>query len=456
MSNNQPVEPTSIWDTFLSSIEGDLSRHVLDTWLKPVRCTGFEDDTAVLEVRDQFFRDWLHDHYIDIIRDRLSRQLGSTIAVRWVINPELARSEPDSIPEETTVSESADHNNDAKRVLNQRYHFERFVAGPSNQFAFAACKAVAENPAQSYNPLFIFGGTGLGKTHLLCAIGHHILKANPNKKIIYTSSEQFMNEVINGVRYSTLDAFHSKYRQNCDVLLMDDIQLIAGKERTQHEFFHVFNTMYDSQRQIVVTSDKLPHEIPEIEERLRTRFQWGLIADIQPPEMETRVAILRQKASQEGLNLSDDVCFFLAKNIRSNVRELEGAFVRVMAHASLTGGNVTVDYTKQILADLLASKEQVVSVEAIQKTVAQYFSLRVLDLKSSRRHKTFVRPRQVAMYLARKHAGASYPDLGSRFGDRDHTTVMSACKKIDGLLKSDPTLRGQVLELERQLDISDR
>jgi chromosomal replication initiator protein len=237
---------------------------------------------------------------------------------------------------------------------------------------------------------------------------------------------------------------------------MDDIQLIAGKERTQNEFFHIFNTLYDSQRQIVVTSDKLPHEIPEIEERLRTRFQWGLIADIQPPEYETRIAILRRKAESEGMQLDDEVANFLAKNIRSNVRELEGALVRIMAHASLTGNNVNVDYARQVLADILSSKAQQISVESIQKVVAQYFQVRVLDLKSARRVKTLVRPRQVAMYLCRKHAGASYPDLGARFGDKDHTTVMSACRKVEGQLKADPSLRSQVLEIERQLDVNSK
>ncbi len=455
--------PEDLWRAFLESVKPKISAHVMDTWLAPVRCVGYDSGTVTLEVRDQFFRDWLSDHYLDTIRDGLAQEAGEALAIEWQINTSLrqndAKTAADTIPDEASgVSDSIETTpqGERRRQLNARYTFETFVPGPSNQFAFAASKAVADNPAISYNPLFLFGGVGLGKTHLLSAIGHHVLSEKPQARIIYTSSEQFMNEVINAVRFSKLDSFHEKYRKNCDVLLMDDIQLIAGKERTQHEFFHIFNTLYDSQRQIVVTSDKLPHEIPEIEERLRTRFQWGLIADIQPPEIETRVAILRKKAESEGIPLSDDVSFFLAKNIRSNVRELEGALVRVMAHASLTGQPLTVDYARQVLADILSSRAAQVSVESIQKLVAGYYQLRVQDLKSSRRVKTLVRPRQVAMYLCRKHAGASYPELGSRFGDKDHTTIMSACKKVEAQLKTDPSLRGQVLELERQLDVTNK
>ncbi len=449
MSKVDIEDPEELWRAFLVHAKERVSGHVYETWLKPLRCAEIAGETVRLEVRDQFSRDWLCDHYCDFIRDGLAELLGAAIAVDLVVNPALAvRSEPD--PEEPQQVESTKE----RRVhLNPRYIFSSFVSGPSNQFALAAARAVADKPALSYNPLFLFGGTGLGKTHLLSAIGHQVLASKPEAKIIYTSSEQFMNEVVNAVRFSTMDAFHQKYRRNCDILLIDDIQMIAGKDRTQHEFFHIFNTLYDLQRQIVVTSDRLPHEIPEIEERLRTRFQWGLIADIQPPEYETRVAILRKKAMTDGLPLNAEVTDFLAKNIRSNVRELEGALVRIVAHASLTGATITLDYARQVLADVLVSRAQSISVESIQKLVAQYFQVRVLDIKSQRRMKVLVRPRQVAMYLSRKHAGASYPDLGQRFGDKDHTTIMSACKKIEARLKEDPSLRSQVLEIERQLDV---
>jgi chromosomal replication initiator protein len=450
-----------LWGGFLTAAAGKLSSHVIDSWLTPIRCARFENGTVVLEVRDQFARDWLRDHYVDFIRDELSLVAGESVAVDWVVNPELRLADPTApevddpvdAPPPSGVTETVDSERRESRQLNTRYVFDSFVAGPSNQFAFAACKAVAENPASSYNPLFLFGGVGLGKTHLLSAIGHQILRDKPRARIIYTSSEAFVNEVINAVRFSKLDEFHNKYRRNCDVFLVDDIQLIAGKDRTQHEFFHIFNTLYDSQRQIVVTSDKLPHEIPDIEERLRNRFQWGLIADVQPPEIETRVAILRKKAESERVTLADEVIFFLAKNIRSNVRELEGALVRLMAHASLTGTQLTADYAQAVLADILQSRSLALSVESIQKLVASYYQVKIADLKSSRRQRILVRPRQVAMYLCRKHAGASFPELGTRFGDKDHTTIMSACKKVDTLLKTDAALRKEVLELERRLDV---
>ncbi|MEZ0314046.1 MAG: chromosomal replication initiator protein DnaA [Myxococcota bacterium] len=454
---------TELWGGFLTAAAGKLSAHVIDSWLAPIRCSRYENATVVLEVRDQFARDWLRDHYVDFIRDELSLVAGESVAVDWIVNPELRLADtsaddethapPESPTERSGVTETVDLEKRESRQLNSRYVFDSFVSGPSNQFAFAACKAVAENPASSYNPLFLFGGVGLGKTHLLSAIGHQILREKPRARIIYTSSEAFVNEVINAVRFSKLDEFHNKYRRNCDVFLVDDIQLIAGKDRTQHEFFHIFNTLYDSQRQIVVTSDKLPHEIPDIEERLRNRFQWGLIADVQPPEIETRVAILRKKADSERVVLADEVIFFLAKNIRSNVRELEGALVRLMAHASLTGQPLNVDYAQAVLADILQSRSLSLSVESIQKLVASYYQVKIADLKSSRRQRILVRPRQVAMYLCRKHAGASFPELGTRFGDKDHTTIMSACKKVDSLLKTDAALRKEVLELERRLDV---
>jgi chromosomal replication initiator protein len=263
-----------------------------------------------------------------------------------------------------------------------------------------------------------------------------------------------MNEVINGIRYGKMEEFHNKYRKNCDVLLMDDIQLIAGKDRTQEEFFHTFNTLHEMKKQIVVSSDKLPHEIPGLEERMRTRFQWGLIADIQPPEIETRVAILKKKAEAENVDLPDDVAMFLAENIRSNVRELEGALIRVVAHSSLTGQRISIDYAKQVLAELLAGRRNQVTVESIQKMVATFYNVKIADLKSQRRHKIVARPRQVAMYLCRKLLNASYPELGDRFGGKDHTTILSACRKMESLSTKDNQLRTELLELQRKIQDS--
>ncbi len=459
-----------VWERFLAADCNGISRHVLDTWLRPVRCVAIHADLVTLEVQDQFFRDWLTDHYVKFIIEGLGRQLGSTVRIAWQINDAM-KIEP-LLPEPPTLSvvhhvptpkiKRAESNDvadtaqdlaspDRRDQLNERYLFENFVAGPSNDFAYAACKAVAENPGTSYNPLFLFGGVGLGKTHLVSAIGHHIRANNPNARIVYVSAEQFTNDVVQAVLTSKLEGFRDKYRRYVDAILIDDIQLIAGKERTQHEFFHIFNALYDSKRQIIVTSDKLPHEIPDIEERLRSRFQWGLVADIQPPELETRVAILRKKALAEHVELSNEVTFFLAESVRSNVRELEGALVRLLAHASMSKTPITVDYVKKVLGHVMDLKQSSLSMESIQRIVAEYFHVRVADLNGRRRVKAIVLPRQVAMYLCRKHTDGSFPEIGSRFG-KDHTTIMSACEKIDSNLKLDPELRKQILDVERLLE----
>lgn len=479
MNKEIPLKKETPWESFLAENEAALSAHVLDTWLRPIRFEGHKNTKVTLAVPDQFFRDWLTDHYLDFIQEGLSKKLETPIKIEWEIDPSLTTpgntltspTKPEEMEEElvfvepvieraTTAfgrsipNESNSNSNTTRRHLNARYTFDAFVGGPSNQFALAAATAVANQPGESYNPLFLFGGVGLGKTHLLSAVGHQILAQTPSARIVYTSSEQFTNEVVNAVLGGKLEDFRSKYRRNCDVLLIDDIQLLAGKERTQHELFHVFNALYDSRRQIVVTSDKLPHEIPDIEERLRNRFQWGLIADIQPPEIETRVAILRQKAKSENIDLADDVAFFLAKSVRSNVRELEGVLVRLLAHASLTGNPITEPYAKSVLAELLIGRSNRISVESIQSTTASYFHVKVSDLKSKRRQKSIVRPRQVAMYLCRKHTGSSFPDIGTRFGNKDHTTVMNACKRVETMLTTDPSLRSQILDLERKMDVT--
>ena len=460
--------------SFIDSIRGKLSGHVVQTWLEPTLCTGLAEATLELAVRDSFARDWLTNHYLEFIRDGLTQFRAQSTVVQLVVAPELFVT-PDEEPlvdelecEEETLShtsatpgsppvrvvhESIDPARDGGRQLNYRYTFDEFVIGPSNQFAHAATRAVAAKPGQSYNPLFIFGGVGLGKTHLLTAIGHHVLAEKPGARVVYTTAEQFTNEVVHAVMGGELEEFRSKYRKNADLLLIDDIQLLAGKERTQHELFHVFNTLYDSQRQIVFTSDKLPHELPEMEERLRNRFQWGLIADIQPPEVETRVAILRQKAAKDGFHLPDGVAFFLAKTIRQNVRELEGALVRVAAHASLSQTPLTTEHAQRVLADILPGEARQLTVASIQKIVATYFQLRVADLKSKERRKIIVRPRQIAMYLCRKHTERSYPELSTDFGKKDHTTILSACKKIATMIDQDPSLRSQVLDLEKQMDV---
>jgi chromosomal replication initiator protein len=499
-------DPSALWKQFLRVVEPKLSAHVIDNWLRPVRCTGFDGEIVTLEVRDDFFRNWLLDHYFELLRSHLADLVHAPISVVVTVqaaatantaaakgakagapepparapaakagaetgptagrsrpaNDDRDRPQPPKLPAnkrrgKAKKSSAADLALEASlkhRPLNDRYTFERFVEGPSNHFASAACRAAAENPGHSYNPLFIFGGVGLGKTHLLSAIGHHIRGRDRQARVHYTSSEQFTSDVINAVLSGRLEEFRERTRDGIDVLLIDDIQLIAGKERTQHEFFQLFNAMYDSHRQIVVTSDKLPHEIPDIEERLRNRFQWGLIADVQPPEVETRIAILRKKAELEQVELPNEVAFFLARAIRSNVRELEGALVRITAQASLTNSPLTLEYVRTSMTDIAQHALSELSVESIQRAVAQFYAVRQADLRGTGRKKEVVRARQVAMFLCRKHLGVSYPEIGARFGKKDHTTAMSACVRIADTQHRDAALRGQLQDIEHRMECS--
>jgi chromosomal replication initiator protein len=449
---------TVVWDAAASAIRTRVNEFVWNAWFKPIRAAAGEDGGVRLEIHDQFTRDWIWDHYRYVIEEALQEvapRFNTHGGFTLVVNPALQADLPPPSPSSGEVMvQSTPERTAERRSLNEKYVFSSFVVGASNQFAYAASRAVADKPALAYNPLFLFGGVGLGKTHLIHAIAHGILERNPHWRVIYTSSEQFMNEVVNGIRYGKMEEFHNKYRKNCDVLLMDDIQLIAGKDRTQEEFFHTFNTLYELKKQIVVSSDKLPHEIPGLEERMRTRFQWGLIADIQPPEIETRIAILKKKAEAEHFELPNEVAMYLAENIRSNVRELEGALIRIIAHASLTNSRISIEYARGVLAELLAGRRHQVSVESIQKVVATYYNVKVSDLKSQRRHKVVAKPRQVAMYLCRKLLNASYPELGDRFGGKDHTTILSACRKMEALNTKDNQLRTEMLELQRKIQDS--
>ena len=335
--------------------------------------------------------------------------------------------------------------------LNRNYTFESFVKGDSNQFAFAACMSVAENPGKTYNPLFIYGCTGLGKTHLLHAVGNLVLKNNPNAVVTYTSSERFMNEMIYCLRFNKMFDFRQKYR-NCDVFLVDDIQFISGRKATQEEFFHTFNTLYAGKKQIVMTSDLFPRDIPDIEERLKNRFQWGLIADIQPPSIEHRIAILYSKAEKLSIRLRHDVAEYIAKHAKKNVRELEGALHRLNAFAALQGEEITLDLAMKTFKDVLGEPPKRMTIETIQKVVADHFKLRVADLKSKRRQRAFAHPRQIAMYLSRKLTNSSYPEIGDKFGGKDHTTVMHNVSKIEGNLEKDLDLKTHIQSLERHLE----
>jgi chromosomal replication initiator protein len=381
-------------------------------------------------------------HYSGLLAECLGEvgRPGVTLVLEIDSKEDPVRIDPSSrpepaIPSTETEAPAVEFTTDAG--LTPRYTFDTFVVGPSNQFAEAACRAVAEVPSRSYNPLFIYGGVGLGKTHLMHAIGQYVLVHASHLKLTYISAERFMNEMINALRYERIIDFRERYRA-VDILLVDDIQFIAGKEGTQNEFFHTFNALYESQKQIVLSSDRPPHEIPAVEERLRSRFEWGLIADIQPPDLETKIAILKKKAEAEGVPLPDDVGLFIAERIKSNIRELEGSLIRLVAYASLTGREISVDLAQDVLKNVIASGDKVVTIDAIQKHVSDYYQLKVSELKSRNNSKSVAMPRQVAMYLCKSLTRASLPEIGRSFGGKHHSTVIHSIRKVEELRKRDP------------------
>ncbi|MGH3118606.1 MAG: chromosomal replication initiator protein DnaA [Vicinamibacterales bacterium] len=429
----------NIWDQVLSRIEGKVNHHSFTTWFRP---TSFvKDDLAAITVRvpTALFRDWLTKHYAAVIDEALSEsgRGGATIAFVTPDDPLLIEALPAEPPSSAPpASLNASPVVTTQAGLNPRYLFDTFIVGPSNQFAHAACRAVAEAPSRSYNPLFIYGGVGLGKTHLMHAIGHYVLQHAPGMKLTYISSERFMNEMINAVRYDRVLDFRERYR-SVDVLLVDDIQFLAGKEGTQTEFFHTFNSLYDSQKQIVLSSDCPPHEIPALEERLRSRFEWGLIADIQPPDLETKVAILKRKAEAEAVPLADDVAIYIAGKIKSNIRELEGSLIRLVAYASLTGREISVSLAQEVLKKILSYEEKAVTIDMIQKYVSDFYQLKIVDLKSRNNSKSIAMPRQIAMYLCKTLTSASLPEIGKSFGGKHHSTVIHSIRKIEDLRQRD-------------------
>ncbi len=407
---------------------------VLDSWIRPCRLVAVEGDHLRIGAPNRFSRDWLAQHHLDALQTAAQECVGGHPRVSIVVD--------DSPPSEpglaaTPVASPAPGRNEG---LNPRYTFDAFVVGSSNQFAGAACQAVAELPSRAYNPLFIYGGVGLGKTHLLHAVGHQVLRLFPGTSVVYLSTERFTNELINAIRYDRTAEFRARYR-NMDLLLIDDIQFISGKERTQEEFFHTFNDLYESRKQIIVSSDCSPKDIPEIEERLRSRFEWGLIADIQPPDFETRVAILKKKAAVERVRLNDDVAYLIAGRIKSNIRELEGSLTRMIAFCALTGREMSVELAQEVLADLWGEEERIITIEQVQRKVSDYFGVKISDLKAQNRTKAVAFPRQVAMYLARHLTHASLAEIGRAFGGKDHTTVLHAVGKIQTLTQEDPKLR---------------
>ncbi|MFH1017171.1 MAG: chromosomal replication initiator protein DnaA [Pseudomonadota bacterium] len=441
-----------LWNETLDHLKAEVSDHAFRTWLAPIQYRNTEENHFVLEVPNNFFRERVQQAYADMIRTKLRLVSHSEVVdVSFVTPPktaepsllrDISRAKKELTRQERPVVEAAG--------LNSRYAFESFVVGTSNQFAHAAALAVAQAPGKTYNPLFIYGGVGLGKTHLLCAIGQYAAEHLVGCRIVYRTAERFMNELINAIRYEKMPEFRSRYRQSCDVLLVDDIQFLAGKERTQEEFFHTFNALYEANKQIVLTSDRYPKEIPDLDERLRSRFQCGLFADIQPPDVETRVAILKKKSERDHVELPDPVAFYLANRIKSNVRVLEGALIRLAAFASISRRPITLELTQEVFGTL-APEDKSLSIETIQKRVAEFFNLSTSDLKSARRHKVVALPRQIAMYLSRKLTQASFPELGERFGGKDHTTVMHAVNKIDRLLAEDSPVRNSVATIEQTL-----
>ncbi|QQS40145.1 MAG: chromosomal replication initiator protein DnaA [Acidobacteriota bacterium] len=462
------VANTNVWTNVLSSVEQQLNRQIFDAWFRPIKFDGCDEQEKVLHLRaSQINKEWINSNYSDLIDQTLAELNLENYRLKW----EIVDGEKDSADTEAEVrapgknqDEEAEEKivfdpfyqrNQTKFVdlepientLNQKYTFETFVVGSCNQFAHAAAEAVVDQPGKAYNPMFIYGGVGLGKTHLMHAIGHAIRLRNRHLRVAYISAEKFMNELINAIRYDKTQTFRDKYR-SIDVLLMDDVQFMAGKERTQEEFFHTFNALHNDQKQIVITSDCPPREIPTLEERLHSRFEWGLIVDMEPPDLETKVAILKRKADIDGFELPDDIAFFIASKIKSNIRELEGTLVRLIAISSLRGLPISKMLAQDAMKNILDSEQpEGVTMERITKTVASHYKLTVEEIKSKNNSRAISFPRQVAMYLCKRMTKHSFPEIGKEFGGKHHTTVMHSVDKIENLVKEDREFHKLVSEL---------
>src|SRR5215813_3892605 len=429
----------NLWEQVLTRVETKVNRHSFYTWFKPTSFVGEDRSALTVRVPNALFKDWLTKHYSAVITEAMAEVKRSGLTVNFVSDSQPDVSMISLGPDETAALDDEPASSSiapGAAGLNPRYTFDTFIVGSSNQFAHAACRAVAELPSRSYNPLYIYGGVGLGKTHLMHAIGHYVLQHDQNLKLTYISSERFMNEMINAVRYDRVIDFRERYR-SVDVLLVDDIQFLAGKEGTQTEFFHTFNALYDSQKQIVLSSDCPPHEIPSLEERLRSRFEWGLIADIGSPDLETKIAILKKKAEAETVPLPDNVAIYIASKIKSNIRELEGSLIRLIAYASLTGQELSLALAQEVLKNIIDHDEKAITIEAIQKHVADYYNLKLGELKSRNNSKSVATPRQIAMYLCKSLTHASLPEIGRSFGGKHHSTVIHSIRKVEEFRKKD-------------------
>jgi len=436
----------NLWEKAQKEIEDNVGKISYETWFSTIQMNEKDPNTIVIETPDDFFKSWIVEHYQAILEEILHRLAVKPVTLEFSVNPNILSK--DTQTRFTQFEEEFKEVDTSKSNLNSRFTFDNFVIGPSNRFACAASLAVAESPAKAYNPLFIYGQVGLGKTHLVQSITHKLSQLNPKLKFCYMSSERFTNELIDAIRHRSTAQFRAKYRE-MDVLLIDDIQFIAGKESTQEEFFHTFNNLHNNHKQIIITSDRPPKEIDKLEERLSSRFAWGLITDIQPPDFETRVAILRKKIEREPIKVPNEVVHFIAEQIQTNIRELEGALIRVVAYSLLDERPVTLDMAKNILKDMVRETMKTISVEMIQKSVAEFFNLPISDLRAKKRHKNIVFPRQIAMYLARQLTNMSLPEIGNAFGGKDHTTVLHSCKKIEKKMSdgSEPGLKNTVGEL---------
>jgi len=443
-SNLSPV----VWDLILEKINEKSNPQVF-FWFRSLKLISQDSKSITLLSKTVFDKDWIENHYLDFINDTIIEIYNRELEIKIE-----ARNENSSPTHKKIIKKVDRPIAPFSGSLNPHYTFKSFIVGPSNQFAHAASIAASQKPGKAYNPLFIYGGVGLGKTHLINAIGKYILKNSADTpRVCCISAEHFTNQVINGIKTNKMEEFRNRYRFGCDVLLIDDIQFIAGKESTQEEFFHTFNALYELKKQIVLTSDKSPHEMSYLEERLRSRFEWGLIADIQPPDVETRIAILTQKAEAEDVEVPSEVAHYLAEYTHSNVRELEGLLNNIIAHSKLMNTEISIDLAKQVLKTLFKKDERrVITVESIQKEVVAYFDLRLADLKSDRKQKKISLPRQIAMYLSRKYTAASYPEIGEKFGGKDHSTVIHAVKKIEGLLGKDIALTNSINTISKKVD----
>ena len=453
------IEMNELWSKILEIIKDELGPQSYNSWFINTKIVKFKDQELTISVPSDFCKDWLEKHYIEFIKDILKRTINvdDNLKIEFKIEHQnIFPSTPSTPPipstpkKETKKVEASLKNNEI--ILKSKYTFDNFVVGNSNRFAHAACLAVAQSPAKSYNPLFVYGGVGLGKTHLMRAIGNYIIQYNNQSEvnILYISSEKFTNELINSIRDDRTVAFRDRYR-NVDLLLIDDIQFLAGKERTQEEFFHTFNTLYDSNKQIVITSDRPPQEIPTLEDRLISRFECGLITDIQPPDLETRIAILRKKAQTENLNIPDEVINFIAEKIPSNIRQLEGALNKLIAYSTLTKNNLSTSLAQEILKDIIPLENKVISINQIQKAISDYFNIKLSALLSKKRTKDIVTARQIAIYISRELTELSLPVIGAAFGGKDHTTILHSYNKIKNKIEKDKGLKSTIDNLSLKI-----